>query len=214
MSVGPDPSCLHPLAFSEQVAFLQPLAEGRENVEIGRFAYYDDPDGPEGFFDRCVRYHFPFHGDRLVIGAFCAIGARAQFIMNGANHGMTGLSTYPFAIFGHGWDDGFDFESFFENARGDTVIGPDVWIGTEAMILPGVTIGAGAVIGARAVVGRDVAPYAVVAGNPAREIRQRFTPDIVSRLLAVAWWDWPAERITRALPAIRAGDIEMLETMA
>lgn len=208
---GPDPATRFPLEFTEQLAFLAPFAEGRENVEIGRFTYYDDPDGPERFFERCVRYHFPFVGDRLVIGPFCAIAARAQFIMNGANHSLSGLSTFPFAIFGNGWDEGFDIESWGKEGRGDTVIGADVWIGTEAMILPGVTVGAGAVIAARSVVTRDVPPYAIVAGNPAQMVRVRHEPGTVARLLALAWWDWPAEKITAMIPAIRAGDLDALE---
>lgn len=210
---GPDPDTERPLEFTDQVAFLAPLARGRENVEIGRFSYYDDPDGPEHFFERCVRYHFEFVGDRLVIGPFCAIAARAQFIMNGANHALGGISTFPFAIFGQGWDADFDIESWGKELRGDMVIGPDVWIGTEAMILPGVTVGAGAVIAARAVVARDVPPYAIVAGNPARIVRQRYDEATVARLLELAWWDWPVDKLTPALPAIRAGDLTALEAM-
>lgn len=208
---GPDPDTLHPMEFTDQVAFLRPLARGRPNVKIGRYAYYDDPDGPERFFERCVRYHFDFIGDRLEIGPFCAIAARAQFIMNGANHEMTGLSTFPFAIFANGWDEGFDMATWTDAMRGDTLVGPDVWIGTEAVILPGVQIGAGAVIAARSVVTRDVRPYALVGGNPAREIRRRFDEGTVARLLAIAWWDWPAEAITRNLGAIREGDLAALE---
>lgn len=212
-ATGPDPTTRYPLELTEQLAFLAPLAEDRENVEIGRFTYYDDPDGPEHFFERNVRYHFDFVGDRLVIGPFCAIAARAQFIMNGANHGLGGLSTYPFAIFGHGWDEGFDVADWGSGVRGDTVVGADVWIGTEAMILPGITIGAGAVVAARSVVTQDVPPYAIVAGNPARVVRVRYDDATVARLLAVAWWDWPVDRITRAIPAIRNGDLDALEAM-
>jgi len=210
---GPDPKTLHPLEFTDQVAFLKPLAKGRPNVSIGRFTYYDDPDGPEHFFERCVRYHFDFVGDRLEIGPFCAIAARAQFIMNGANHSMSGASTFPFAIFGNGWDADFDVESWSKATRGNTVIGPDVWIGTEAMILPGITVGAGAIIAARAVVTRDVAPYTIVAGNPARPARTRFDDMTIQRLLDVAWWDWPKGKITRALPLLRGMDLDALEAL-
>lgn len=213
-TTGPHPATLHPLEFTDQLAFLQPLAKDRPNVTVGPFAYYDDPDGPEQFFERCVRYHFGFVGDKLSIGAFTTIAARAQIIMNGANHRMEGVSAYPFAIFGQGWDEGVEVEDWIKGSRGDTVIGPDVWIGTEAMILPGVTIGAGAIISARAVVSRDVAPYTVVAGNPARPVKERFPPDVVERLLHIAWWDWPAEKITRALPALRSADLDALEAMA
>lgn len=208
---APDPATLHPLAATDQLVFLKPLAEGRANITVGDYSYYDDPDGATAFFDRNVRYHFDFVGDRLVIGAFCAIGRGVQIIMNGATHAMGGFSTFPFNIFGHGWEDGFDPETWTTENRGDTVIGPDVWIGTEAMILPGVTIGAGAIVAARAVVTADVPPYAVVGGNPARLLRHRFDPDTVARLLAVAWWDWPREKLARNLDAIRGADIARLE---
>jgi virginiamycin A acetyltransferase len=211
---GPDPATRFPLEFTEQLAFLAPFAEGRPNVEIGRFTYYDDPDGPEYFFEKNVRYHFDFVGDRLVIGPFCAIAARTQFIMNGANHALGGISTFPFAIFSHGWDKGVEIEEFLKGKRGDTVVGADVWIGTEAMILPGVTIGAGAIVASRAVVSRDVPPYAIVAGNPAQVVRMRFSEDDAARLLRIAWWDWPVEKLTRHLPLLRAADIDALEAVA
>jgi virginiamycin A acetyltransferase len=205
---------LHPLAATDQIVFLKPLAEGRANVTVGDYSYYDDPDGAEAFFDRNVRYHFDFVGDRLVIGPFCAIGRGVQIIMNGATHAMGGFSTYPFNIFGHGWEDGFDPATWAAENRGDTVIGPDVWIGTEAMILPGINIGAGAIVAARTVVTADVPPYAVVGGNPARVLRQRFDADTVARLLAVAWWDWPRDKLSRNLDAVRGADIMALESAA
>lgn len=208
---GPDPGRVHPLAATDQLVFLRPLAAGRPNVEVGDYAYYDDPDHATDFFDRNVRYHFDFVGDVLRIGPFCAIGCGAQIIMNGATHAMGGFSTFPFNIFGHGWEAGFDPATWAAENRGDTVIGPDVWIGTEAMILPGVTIGAGAIIAARAVVTGDVPPYAVMGGNPARLIRRRFDADTVARLLAVAWWDWPRDRLMRHLDAVRGSDLAALE---
>jgi virginiamycin A acetyltransferase len=205
---------LHPLAATDQLVFLKPLAEGRANVTVGDYSYYDDPYGAEAFLDRNVRYHFDFVGDRLVIGPFCAIGRGVQIIMNGATHAMGGFSTYPFNIFGHGWEDGFDPATWAAENRGDTVIGPDVWIGTEAMILPGINIGAGAIVAARTVVTADVPPYAVVGGNPARVLRQRFDADTVARLLAVAWWDWPRDKLSRNLDAVRGADIMALESAA
>lgn len=210
---GPSPDTLHPLQGFPRVAFLRPLAEGLSNVEVGRFSYYDDPDGPERFFEHNVLHHYDFVGDKLVIGPFCAFATGVRILMNGANHATAGLSAYPFEIFGKGWDAGFEPEMYEAGYRGDTVIGPDVWFGHEAVVLPGVTIGAGAVIGARAVVVRDVAPYTVVAGNPASMRRRRFDEMTVERLLALAWWDWPVEKITAALPAIRAGDLDTLEAM-
>ncbi|WP_193139675.1 MULTISPECIES: CatB-related O-acetyltransferase [unclassified Meridianimarinicoccus] len=208
---APDPDVLHPMPGIDQVVFLRPLAKDRPNVSVGAFTYYDDPDGAEHFFDRNLRYHFDFVGDRLVIGPFCALARGATFIMNGATHAMGGFSTFPFNIFGHGWEEGFDPASWAAENRGDTVIGADVWIGTEALILPGITIGPGAIIAARSVVTADVAPYTVVGGNPAREIRTRFDAGTVARLLAIAWWDWPLDKLTRNLDAIRGADLATLE---
>ena len=203
------PDTLHPLPEFPRVVFLRPLAAGRANVEVGRYAYYDDPEHATEFFERNVQHHHDFMGDRLIIGAFAAIATGARFVMNGANHDISGFTTFPFDIF-PGWGD-FELAKYLEQGRGDTVIGPDVWIGSEAWIMPGVTIGAGAIVAAKAVVGRDVPPYAIVAGNPARVVRHRFDPDTTRRLLAVAWWDWPIERILGNLAAIRGTDIGALE---
>jgi virginiamycin A acetyltransferase len=210
---GPDPSLIHPLPDVERIAFLKPLVDA-PNVEIGAFTYYDDPEGPEHFLEKCVRYHYPFLGDRLVIGRFCALATGMRFIMNGANHVMTGFSTYPFNIFGHGWEAGFDPAGYTAGLRGDTTVGNDVWIGTNATVLPGITIGDGAIVAAEAVVSRDVPPYAVVAGNPARQVSSRFEPDVVERLLTIAWWNWPVDKIGRNLDAVRGSDIHKLERAA
>jgi virginiamycin A acetyltransferase len=161
-----------------------------------------------------VLHHYDFVGDRLIIGRFAAIAAGVVIMMNGGAHAMGGFSTYPFNIFGGGWERGFDPASWEAENRGDTTIGPDVWIGTEAMILPGVTIGAGAIVAARSVVTADVAPYVVVGGNPARELRRRFDADTVAALLEIAWWDWPVDRITAGLDAIRGADIAALRRAA
>ena len=205
---GPNPDQLHPLPGVERIAFLKPVVD-HPMVEIGDYTYYDDPAGPEHFLENCVRYHFPHMGDRLIIGRFCAIAARVQIIMNGANHPLGGFSTYPFTIFGEGWEDpDVDWAS---GSRGDTLIGNDVWIGAEAVIMPGVTIGDGAIIGARAVVASDVPPYGIAAGNPARTIKRRFDEASVARLLEIAWWNWPADKITANLAAIRGADLAALE---
>jgi virginiamycin A acetyltransferase len=205
---GPDPATLYPLRGFPQVVYLKNVVT-RPNIEVGDYSYYDDPDGAERFEEQNVLYHFDFIGDRLVIGRFVAIARGARFIMNGANHAMEGLSTYPFNIFGNGWEKGFDPAS--SASRDDTVVGNDVWIGSQAVILPGVSIGNGAIIGAYAVVGSDIPPYCIAVGNPARVIRVRFDPDIIAALDEIAWWDWPAERITHNLNAIRGADIEALK---
>lgn len=207
---GPKPEIKHPIPMHPRVGFLKPLVD-RPNIEIGEYTYYDDPAGPDRFAEECVLHHYEFIGDRLIIGRFCAIAEGARFIMNGANHAMSGFSTYPFNIFGHGWEEGFDPATWVSEIRGDTVVGNDVWIGMEAVIMPGVTIGDGAIIGARAVVTRDVPPYAIVAGNPAATVRMRFDRRTIKRLLATAWWHWDADKIGRNLDAIRGADIERLE---
>lgn len=208
---GPNPAVKHPMPMHHRVGFLRPLTADHENIDIGEFTYYDDPDGPEHFVEKCVLYHYPFVGDRLVIGRFCALAEGVQFIMNGANHAMSGFSTYPFNIFGHGWEKGFDQKTWEAENRGDTVVGNDVWIGMEATIMPGVAIGHGAIVAAKAVVGRNVPPYAIVAGNPAVVMKRRFDDATINRLLAVAWWDWPVDKISRNLDAIRGADIGRLE---
>jgi virginiamycin A acetyltransferase len=206
----PDPNVVHPMPEQERCGFLKALVT-RPTIEIGDFTYYDDPLGPERFEEKCVLYHFDFIGDRLVIGKFCAIAADTRFIMNGANHDMRGFSTYPFGILGQDWRAAWDDGSVEAGFRGDTVVGNDVWFGTEAMVMPGVTIGDGAIVAARAVVSRDVPPYAIVAGNPARVVRMRFDDATVARLLAVAWWHWPIDKIMRNVDAVSGSNIDRLE---
>lgn len=210
---GPNPDIKHPIPMHPRVGFLRPLVTA-ENIQVGDFTYYDDPDGPDLFQTKCVLHHYPFIGDKLIIGRFCAIAEGARFIMNGANHALSGFSTYPFNIFGHGWEAGFDAATWSKEIRGDTVVGNDVWIGMEAVIMPGVKIGDGAIVAAKAVVTHDVPAYAVVAGNPAKTVKMRFDEFTVRRLQDVAWWDWPVDRIGRNLDAIRGADIEKLEAAA
>lgn len=205
--IGPDPALAFPLSEFPQLGFLNCLID-HPRVKVGDYSYYDDPEGPEHFLEKCVKYHFDFIGDELIIGRFCAFATGVQFIMNGANHLMDGFSTYPFAAMGRGWEAGFEWP---ENSRGNTLVGNDVWIGREAMILPGVTIGDGAIVGARAVVSHDVPPYTIVAGNPAQIVRTRYEQDVIARLCRIAWWNWDAETITRNLSAIRGADIEAME---
>ena len=190
-----------------QVCFVKNTVKNPAIV-VGDYTYYDDPQDSEGF-ERNVLYHYPFLGDRLVIGKFCAIARGVKFIMNGANHKLSGVSTYPFQIFGNGW------EKVMPGAgdlpfKGDTTIGNDVWIGYEAVIMPGVTIGNGAIVSSRSVVVSDVAPYTIVGGNPAKPIRRRFEDADVARLNDLAWWDWPIEKVTEHLELIVSGDVDAL----
>ena len=199
---GPNPNIKHPIAMHPRVGFLKGLVTS-PNIEIGDFTYYDDPDGPDKFAEKCVLHHYDFIGDRLVIGKFCAIAEGARFIMNGANHAMSGFSTYPFNI--------FDPETWSKEIRGDTIVENDVWVGMDAVIMPGVRIGNGAIVAAKSVVTHDVPPYAIVAGNAARIVKMRFDEFTVRRLLKAAWWDWPVDKISRNLNAIRGADISRLE---
>lgn len=205
---GADPKEKHPMKGFPQICFIQNTVSN-PNVIIGDYTYYDDPEDSEDF-ERNILYHFPFIGDRLIIGKFCALARGIKFIMNGANHKLEGFSTYPFQIFGNGW------EKVAPQAgelpyKGDTVIGNDVWIGYEAVMMPGVQVGDGAIIAAKSVVVSDVAPYTIVGGNPAKCIRQRFDDDTIQSLLKIAWWNWDIEKITRNLENIVAADIEALK---
>ena len=204
---GPSPQTTHPMAGFPQVCFIKNTVTN-PNIIIGDYTYYDDPDDSENF-ERNVLYHYPFIGDRLIIGKFCALARGVKFIMNGANHKMSGISTYPFAIFGNGWEAAMPQPGELP-FKGDTVIGNDVWIGYDCLIMPGVRIGDGAIIAARSVVTTNVPAYSVVGGNPARRIKERFAPTVVDRLVALAWWDWPIEKITRHLATIVAGDVDAL----
>ena len=204
---GPDPKSTHPMLGFPQVGFLKSIVKSA-NILVGDYTYYDDPDGPERFEEN-VLYHYPFLGDRLVIGKFCAIARGAKFIMNGANHKLTGVTAYPFSIFGNGW------ERVLPKAgelpfKGDTVLGNDVWVGYDAILMPGVKVGDGAIIASRAVVTRDVPAYAVVGGNPAQVLKKRFDDATVEKLLKLRWWDWDAAKITRNLEMLVCADVDAL----
>ncbi len=203
---GPSPLERFPLSGVERLGFLRNFIT-RPTIIVGDYTYYDDPLGPERFEDN-VLYHFDFIGDRLIIGRFCSIAAGARFVMNGGNHFTDRLTTYPFQVFGGGWQ---AKEPPAWPNRGDTTIGNDVWIGHDAMFMPGVTVGDGAIVATRSVVTKDVPPYAIVGGNPAAVIRHRFPPADVARLLALRWWDWDAETITRHVDLITGADLDALE---
>ena len=206
--MGPDADRPHPLAAFPQICYIKNTVSNPQ-ISIGNYTYYDDPDDSENF-ERNVLYLFPFIGDRLIIGKFCAIARGVKFIMNGANHKVSGFSTYPFYIFGQGWEAAAP-QPGDEPHKGDTIVGHDVWLGYEALIMPGVEIGSGAIIGARSVVTQAVPPYTVVGGNPARVIRQRFPEPLIAALLQIAWWDWPIEKITRNVNAISSADLDKLQ---
>lgn len=181
------------------------------NIQVGEYSYYSDPDLADDYAMRLAPYLYPGAPENLKIGRFVQIAQRVKFITSSANHPMRGLSTFPFRIFdpttmGHYTD---------EIARhGDTTIGSDVWLGFEARIMAGVTVGEGAIVAATATVSRDVPPYAIVAGNPAQVVRMRFDASTIRRLLELGWWDWPIHKIIPAITAIEAGDVAALEAMA
>ena len=182
------------------------------NIEVGEWTIYNDfAADPVDFERNNVLYHYPVNGDRLVIGKFCSLACGARFLFNSANHTLKSLSTYPFPIFwGEEWGiDKSEVASAWDN-RGDIVVGNDVWIGYEAVIMAGVRIGDGAVIAARAVVTRDVPPYTIVGGVPAKTIRPRFDDRAAARLLELQWWNWPVEKIRANLPRIMRGEIDKL----
>jgi virginiamycin A acetyltransferase len=182
--------------------FLKPLVTSPK-IEVGEFTYYNDADDPTLFETRNVLY--TAGPEKLIIGRFCAIATGAKFLLSSANHPMMGSTAFPFFIFGGTW-----LEKTAEflpriHSRGDTVIGNDVWIGREAVVMPGVTIGDGAIIAAGAVVVSDVAPYTTVGGNPARLLKKRYSDEDIDRLLRVAWWNWPVDLITEQVRTIWTG---------
>ncbi len=205
---GPNPDDKQPMKGFPQVGYLKNFIKS-EFILVGDYTYYDDPDGPENF-EKNVLYHFPFIGDKLLIGKFCAIAKDVKFIMNGANHKVSGFSTYPFQIFGQGWQKAMPQAGELP-FKGDTEIGSDVWIGYQATIMPGVKVGHGAVIASQSVVTKDVPAYSVVGGNPAQVIKNRFEPSLIEALLRIAWWDWSAEKITANLAAIVGHDLAALQ---
>lgn len=201
---------IYPRTGDTQTVYLNAVVQD-PSIEIGDYTIYNDFVSDPRLFERNnVLYHYPVHRERLVIGRFCSIACGAKFIFNCANHSLRSLSTYTFPLFWEEWGlDRSDMAAAWDN-RGDIIIGNDVWIGFEAVIMAGVHIGDGAIIGSRAVVTKDVPPYTIVGGVPAREIRKRFDPATVERLQALKWWNWPEERIRRNLPYLTTGDLDKL----
>lgn len=202
---------IYPRPGDTQIVYLQDVVNG-PNIEVGAYTIYNDfVHDPRDFEKNNVLYHYPVNGDRLKIGKFCSVACGAKFLFTSGNHSLRSLSTYTFPIFYEQWGlDPKNIRDAWDN-KGDIVIGNDVWIGYEAVILSGVTVGDGAVIGTRAVVTKDVPPYTIVGGMPARPIRRRFDPQTIARLEELRWWDWEEERIARNLSAIQSGRPDLLE---
>ena len=204
---GPDKNTIYPLAGYERLCFLKNIIEN-PNIVVGDYTYYDDFEDVHNF-EKNVKYHFDFTGDKLVIGKFCMIASDVKFIMNGANHLNDSISAYPFAIFGNGWEGAMEGRSYPN--KGDLVIGNDVWIGYNATLMAGITVHDGAIIAANSTVTKDVEPYAIVGGNPAAVIRKRFSVEKIRELLAIKWWDWDIENITRNVHNLTGNDISKLK---
>ena len=206
-------SKVYPRTGDAQTVYLKNVIGG-PNIEVGDYTIYNDfVNDPREFQKNNVLYHYPINQDRLVIGKFCSIACGAKFLFNSANHTMASLSTYTFPLFFEEW--GLEKEKVSEawDNKGDIVIGNDVWIGYEAVILSGVPIGDGGIIGSRAVVTKDVPPYTIVGGVPAKTIRRRFNEETVRKLLELKWWDWPEESIGKNIAAIQSGRVQQLERM-
>lgn len=199
MKNKPNPNTIFPLPNINTLTFVKPTIKN-PNIVVGDFTYFADTD-----FEKHVTHHYDFIGDKLIIGKFCQIGAGVEFVMNGANHRMNAVSTYPFYIFGS-WDQSAPSKEDLP-LKGDTVVGNDVWIGQNSTILPGVHIGDGAIIGLNSVVTRDVPPYTIVAGNPAKTVRKRFDDELINLLLKLKWWDKSIEEINALIPLLSYSDL-------
>jgi virginiamycin A acetyltransferase len=204
---GPDKNIIFPLKNYDRLCFLKNIIKN-PNIIVGDYTYYDDFEDVHNF-EKNVKYHFDFTGDQLIIGKFCMIASDVKFIMNGANHLSNAISTYPFAVFGNGWESAMEGKTYPN--KGNIEIGNDVWIGYNATIMAGVKIGDGAIIATNSTVVSDVEPYTIVGGNPAREIKKRFSPEIVERLLKLQWWNWDIEKITKNVQNLTDLDIDKLE---
>ena len=204
---APNKDIAFPLKNYDRLCFLKNIIKN-PNIIVGDYTYYDDFEDVHNF-EKNVKYHFDFTGDQLIIGKFCMIASDVKFIMNGANHLSNAISTYPFSIFGNGWENAMEGKAYPN--KGNIEIGNDVWIGYNATIMAGVKIGDGAIIATNATVVSDVKPYTIVGGNPAKEIKKRFSPEIIERLLKLQWWNWDIEKITKNVQNLTDLDIDKLE---
>lgn len=208
----PDPSKAFPNPAIPSLCYIKNVVKN-PNIIVGDYTYYDDKDGAERFEEH-VTHFYPFIGDKLIIGKFCAIAKGIEFIMNGANHRMDGVTTYPFYIMGGDWESAIASVKDELPLKGDTVVGNDVWIGQNVTVLPGVHIGDGAIIGADSVVAKDVPPYCIAAGNPCRVVRKRFDDELTNYLLELKWWDWPIEMIEANFKALSSGDLSLIRKIS
>lgn len=207
----PDPNAVFPNEYGTS-CFIKNVIQA-PNITVGDYTYYDGADDPTGFERNNVLFNYPEFGDRLVIGKFCAIASGTQFIMGPANHRISSVTTYPFHVFGGAWAERTPPHLSQLPHKGDIVVGNDVWIGRESVILPGVTIGDGAIIAAYSVVTRDVAPYCVYGGNPARLLKRRFPEELTALMLDLKWWDCEPEELLELLPLLCDPDLERVQQL-
>lgn len=207
----PDLKKLYPRTEDTQTVYLKNTITD-PSIQVGDYTIYNDfVNDPADFEKNNVLYHYPVNQDRLIIGKFCSIACGAKFLFNSANHTLSSLSSYPFPLFFEEWGlDKQNVTASWDN-KGDIIISNDVWIGYEAVLMAGVTIGDGAVIGARAVVTKDIPPYTIAGGVPARPIKRRYTEETIAALSSLKWWDWPEERIAQNLDAIQSGHLDWLK---
>ncbi|NFI93543.1 CatB-related O-acetyltransferase [Clostridium botulinum] len=206
----PNLNKVYPRSNDYQTIYLKNVIT-RDNIQVGDYTIYNDfYNDPRDFEENNVLYQYPINNDKLIIGKFCSIACKAKFLMTSGNHTMNSLSTYTFPIFYEEW--GLDVSHITDawDNKGDIVIGNDVWIGYDAIIMSGVKIGDGAIIGTRAIVTNDVPPYTIVGGIPAKVIKKRFSDDIILKLLKIKWWDWPNEKIKANIKHIQSGNIDKL----
>ncbi len=207
---GPNPDAIHPNENIPSICYIKNTIT-RPNIIVGDYTYYDDPQNSENF-EAHVTHHYDFIGDKLIIGKFCAIAKGVEFIMNGANHRMNSISTYPFNIMGGGWESSVpDLKDL--PLKGDTIVGNDVWIGQNVTVMPGVQIGDGSVIGAYSVVASDIPAYSIAVGNPCRTIKKRFDDSLTEYLLELKWWDWSPEKIFANLEALTGADLNKIKNI-
>ncbi|MGI4776152.1 MAG: CatB-related O-acetyltransferase [Janthinobacterium lividum] len=202
--IYPDPNVIYPIEGITRTCFLKNIISN-PRIIIGNYTYYDDPQDIYNF-EKNVLYLFDFLQDKLIIGKFCQIACGVSFIMNGSNHALEGISTYPFKIFGKSWNSA----SLNVTYKGNITVGNDVWIGNSAVIMPGVKIGHGVIVGANSLVTKNIEPYMIVGGNPATIIRRRFDNEIIEFLLKLSWWNWSIKKITENIHHITNGNLGAL----
>jgi virginiamycin A acetyltransferase len=205
----PNPNDAFPNPKIPSLCFIKNVVKN-PRIIIGDYTYYDDVDGADQF-EKHVTHFYDFIGDRLIIGKFCAIAKGVEFVMNGANHRMDGVTTYPFYVIGGDWGSAIAPVKDELPLKGDTTVGNDVWIGQNVTIMPGINIGDGAIIGANSVVASDIPPYAVAVGNPCRVVKMRFDDHFIAYLLQLKWWDWDIEKIEANFEALSSGDLSLIK---